>query len=188
MTGKAGHQWQHDLGKDPRRNPSVLLLVACCVVLAVLVLWGGISVTLGDALWFVSSFRAQASVIDLYWDGHKTRLLRDTPEYDLIQEAVFAEFSQVHSYAKGVGLSDESLAALRQNGRLLELHYASPTRIHTWYNFGASAVFYIPLSGFHAERKRVFNAGQGAPLQLKSIEEILAAAQEIARRQGRTAP
>ncbi len=165
----------------PRMNKGgVLRPLACLAVLIVVAIWAGIGITVGDFLWFLPVFRAEASAIDLYWDGQLVHVQPGTPEYALIQEAAFAELPRVQSHAKGVGLSDETLEELRQQGRLLELHYAQPARIHTTYNFGESSVYYVPLSGHHAERRRVFNASQGAPLQLTSITQILAAAEEIA--------
>jgi len=44
-------------------------------------------------------------------------------------------------------------------------------------------VYYIPLSGYHAQQSRVFNAGRGA-LELRSIAHIMAAAEAVARQEG----
>ncbi len=163
-------------------KPTVLLPIVCVVLLGIAAFWIGIGVTVGDILWFLPVFRAEASVMEVYWDGQQIRLMPGTPEYELLQEAVFAELPRVRSYAKGVGLSDATLEELRQKGRLLVLHYEEPVRVHTAYNFGASKVFYVPLSGFNADNKRVYNAAQGAPLQLASIEQILAAVTQVVQK------
>jgi len=171
-----------------RRGPSLLLLAVWFVIFVLIVVWAGVALTVEDALWFVPVFRAEASVIDLYWDGQQVRLLPGMPEYDLLQEAVFAELPRVTSYAHGVGLSDSTIEDLRQQGRLLELHYAEPARVHSWHFFGASEVFYLPLSGFNAEHNRVFNAARTGALQLKTMEQIRATAETIVQEQGQSSP
>ncbi len=183
MRKKAQHGASEAFKPPKIRKPSVILPAACVALFSILAVWIGVAAMTSDILWFLPIFRAEATVIDLYWDGQHIRLLPDTPEYDLVQEAVFAEFSRVRNYVTGVALSDATLENLRRNGRLLELHYATPVRIHTWTGFGASPVYYVPLSGFNADAKRVFNAGRGGPIQLLGNEKILSAAQEVAAKQ-----
>jgi hypothetical protein len=137
-----------------------------------------------DALWFLPVFSADASHIDLYWHGEQVRLQPGSAGYALLNEALHADLSHVRAYPEGAGLSEETLEDLRAEGRLVEAHYAEPTRVHSRYRFSPSRVFYIPLSGHHASYDRVFNVGRGAPLELRDIGAIVAAAEAVAQQEG----
>jgi hypothetical protein len=138
------------------------------------------AIMVDDALWFLPVFSAEASSIDLYWDGEHVRLEPGSGGYALLNGALQEDLAHVHAYPSTVGLSDETLEMLRTEGRLLEAHYEEPVRVHSWYAFGPSKVFYIPLSGHHAPRSRVFNAARGAPLELQGVDAIMAAAETVA--------
>jgi hypothetical protein len=145
--------------------------------------WGMISLTVRDALWFLPVFSADASAIDLYWDSGHVRLEPGISGYTLLNEALQEDLAHVLAYPDSTGLSDAALDDLRAAGRLLEAHYAEPVRVHSWYHFGPSRVLYIPLSGHHASYARVFNAGRGAPLQVRDTNAIVAAAQTVAQQE-----
>jgi hypothetical protein len=185
---KGRSAYRNPFEKPERKWTSPLILAGLVALIILVIVWAGMSVTVGDALWFYPSFQTPAAVMDLYWDGGKVRLLPGTPGYDVLQQAIFAEFPQVKSAPGGTGLSDETLAELRASGRLLEVYYAEPARVHSWYNFGESEVFYVPLSGFHAKQLRVFNAARGTPLELKSTQQIYAAAEAVAKQHGLMKP
>ncbi len=174
--------------RPERRWTSPLVLAGLVLFIIAVIIWAGMALTVGDTLWFLPSFQTPAAVMDLYWDGGKVRLLPGTADYELLQQAIFAEFPQIRSSPSGTGLSDASLAELRSSGRLLEVYYAEPARVHSWYNFGESEVFYVPLSGFHSGQARVFNAARGTPLELQSTEQIRAAAETVARKHGLAGP
>lgn len=157
------------------------LLVLVCLI--ILVVWAAIAVATGDGLWFVPVFSADAMSIELYWDGEHVLLERGSPGYDLLNAAIRHDLARVDAYPGQAGLSDVSLEQLYAQGRLLVVYYAQPARIHSWYHYVASTVYYIPLSGYHAGQSRVFNVGRGA-LELRSTAEIVAAAEAVAQQQG----
>ena len=163
-----------------QRKPSLLPLVLVVVFIVFLIVWGGTAVSVEDAFWFLPVFSADASFIDLYWDGEQAHLLPGSTGYALLNEALHKDLSHVRSYPDGAGLSEEMLERLQTEGRLVEAHYIEPVRVHSWYRFIPSQVFYIPLSGHHASYNRVFNAGRGAPLELRGISAIAAAAEAVA--------
>jgi hypothetical protein len=175
------------MGVD-RRRPALLPAVVALVGVVLLIVWGGAAVAVEDAFWFLPVFSSDAARIELYWDGGHVRLLPGSAEYALLNEAVRADLPHVRAYPEKVGLSDGMLERLRVRGRLVEVHYAEPVRIHSRYRFGSSTVFYIPLSGPHAAQNRVFNRGRGAPLELESAERIRAAAEAVARQEGLSGP
>jgi len=169
-------------------KPRVTSAMLVFVLLIALAVWTGVAVSVDDALWFIPLFRADASYVDLYWDGSHLLLEPGSSGYLALNTALQADLPHVESYSTGTGLSDATLDALRAEGRLLEARYAEPVRVHTWYNFGASKVYYIPLSGYHASQARLFNSARGTPLELRSIDAILAAAQVAAEEAGLNVP
>jgi hypothetical protein len=59
-----------------------------------------------------------------------------------------------------VGLSDESLERYRREEKFLELHYNEPVNVHTRHLYPEARNFFVPLSGTHADWRRIF-AGLG---------------------------
>ena len=146
-------------------------------------IWGVTAIMVDDHLWFLPVFSADASSIDLYWDGEQVSLEPGSDGYALLNRALQEDLARVRSYPSA-GLSDESLAELQAEGRLLVPHYAEHVHVHSWYAFGPSEVFYIPLSGHHASRDRIFNAARGAPLEMRSMDAVQAAAETVAQQEG----
>jgi hypothetical protein len=162
-----------------RRASLLSVFLIFLAVIAVMV-YAGVAVGSDDALWFSRSFSADATGFDLYWDGATAHLDPRSEGYTELNAALKEDLTGIKSYPKGVGLSDAMLDHLQQAGRLLEVYYAEPVRVHSGYHFGASKVYYIPLNGPHATKNRVFNAARGSPLELQSSEAILAAAEAAA--------
>lgn len=160
------------------KKPSLLLLLLVFAVFVVVVMWAGTAVGTDDALWFLPVFSESASSFTIYWDGEQLLLEPGSPEYAQMNAAFQEELTGIRAWPKGVGLSDPMLSHLQDAGRLVEARYSEPVRVHSRYHFGPSTVFYIPLSSHHAWNNRIFNSGRGAPLQLDSIDQIMAAAQE----------
>jgi hypothetical protein len=167
-----------------KKGPNLLSLGIGAAVFVLIAVWLGTALGANDLFWFLPGFRAKTAYMDLYWDGHYVRVWPDDPEYDLIQEALFTDLAHVESFPPGVGLSDESLETLRQQGRLLELYFDKPARIRSPYRFSASKVYYIPLSGHHVGENRVFNRIGGNALELVSMEQIVATTEAVAQTRG----
>jgi len=121
-----------------------------------LLVWGVSALTNGDWLWFVRSFKAQADWIVINWDGADYMLFPQDPGYDAVMDAFADGVAHWAGYEGSVGLSDESLAHYRAEGRLLELHYNEPVQVHTRYLYPSARNYYVPLDGTHADWRRVF--------------------------------
>ena len=167
-----------------QNRPTVLRAILVTVGLVVLLAWAMVAIAVDDALWFLPVFVADASQIDLYWDGDHVTLLPGSSAYELLNDAVRQEFPRPLAHPSGSGLSQVSLDRLRAEGRLAEVSYDRPVRIHTTFGYGPSQVYYIPLAGHHAGLNRVFNQGRGVPLELHSTAAIRSAAETVARDQG----
>jgi hypothetical protein len=166
------------------KKPALLSLILTTLFVILFIVWGMTAIMVDDHLWFLPVFSADASSIDLYWDGEQVSLKPGSEGYELLNQAMQQELVRVRSYPNTTGLSDETLASLRSEGRLVESHYAEPERIHSWYAFGPSEVFFIPLTGYHAEQNRVFNNARGAPLELRNTDALHAAAETVAQQEG----
>lgn len=166
------------------KKPALLPLILTALVVMLLIIWGMTAIMIDDELWFLPVFSADASSIGLYWDGEQVTLEPGSDGYVLLNKALQEELAHVRSYPSTAGLSDETLASLRAEGRLIEPHYAEPVRVHSWYAFGPSEAFYIPLSGHHAAQNRIFNNARGAPLELQSLDGVKAAAETVAQQEG----
>ncbi|MBN2007678.1 MAG: hypothetical protein JXA21_30320 [Anaerolineae bacterium] len=118
--------------------------------------WGTIFLTNGDPLWFSRSFTAQADRIVIYWDGETTTLFPGDPDYEAIMSAFADMVAHWAGYEGQVGLSEVSLAKYRNELRLLEMHYENPVQAHTRNLYSKASTFYVPLSGTHANWRRIF--------------------------------
>lgn len=138
------------------KQPSFLSALVVLVVVVGLLVWWVSSLANGDLLWFLRSFRAQADWIVVYWDGVDYMLFPDDPGYDAVMDAFADAVAHWAGYEGSVGLSDESLARYRAEERLLELHYNEPAQVHTRHLYPRAKNFFVPLSGSHADFRRVF--------------------------------
>ena len=165
------------------KRPRLIPLLITLVVLLFLAVWGFTAMVVEDALWFLPGVGSESlpTAIDLYWDGAQTHLVPGMPEFDLVVAALDAEVPQIQSWGRGATLSDATLTELRQNGRLLEIHYDAPVRIRSQFRFSASPVYYIPLSGFNFGERRIFNQARVGPLELQSVEQIYSASARVAQ-------
>ncbi len=130
----------------------VLLIIA----LGGITFWWVNSMPNEDPLWFVRSFKPEADWMVVYWEGESCMFFPGDSEYEWIMNAFANGVAHWSGYERGVDLSDESMEDLRERARLLELHYNEPVRVHTRHLFPEAHNFWVPLSGTHAERHRVF--------------------------------
>ncbi len=145
------------------KRPSALNALVVLLMVAGLLIWWVNTLTNEDPLWFVRSFSAQADWITLYWDGQMVTTFPGDPEYATVMETFASAAERWTGYEGSVGMSDESLALFRAEGRFLELHYNEPALIHTRHLFPEARVFFVPLSGTHATYRRLFSGLADVP-------------------------
>lgn len=139
-----------------RNRPSFLGALSVLVLVGGLLYWWVNALTNEDPFWFLKSFNARADWIVVYWDGTTCMFFPGEPEYDAVMDAFSEAVAHWSGYENRVGMSAETLERLRQEERLLELHYNDPVRVHTRYAFPEARNFFVPLSGTHADWRRVF--------------------------------
>jgi hypothetical protein len=139
-----------------RKRPRLWSALLILILVGGLIFWWANAQTNEDPLWFLSSFKAQADWITVYWDGRITMFFPGDPEYDTVMAAFADAIGHCSGYEGSVAMSDEGLEHYRGEGRLLELHYNQPARVHTRHPYPEAHTFFVPLSGTHAEWQRVF--------------------------------
>ncbi len=139
-------------GKRPRLLSRLLILA----LVAGLIYWWANAMTNEDPLWFLRSFKAQADWIIVYWDGDVAMCFPGDSEYAAVVETFADAIGHWSGYAGDADLPDEVLEGYRSQGRLLELHYNQPVRVHTRHLYPPASTFFVPLAGTHASRRAVF--------------------------------
>jgi len=139
-----------------RKQSSFLGALVVLVVVTGLVIWWVSSLANEDLLWFLRVFNARADWIVIYWDGDMSMLFPGDSGYDEIMNAFADAVVHWSGYESGVGLSDENLERFRNEWRMLELHYNDPVQVHTRHLYPKARTFFVPLSGTHANYRRVF--------------------------------
>jgi hypothetical protein len=145
------------------KRPSALNALLVLALIGGLLVWWVSALTNEDPLWFLRSFTAQADWITVYWDGQMTVTFPGDSEYTAMMETFAGAIKRWTGYETGVGMSDETLALLRSEGRLVEVHYDQPVKVHTRHLFPEAHVFFVPLSGTHAKYQRVFSGLTDVP-------------------------
>lgn len=170
----------------PAKRPNALAALSVVVLVGGLLFWWVNAIPNEDPLWFLRSFTARADWITLYWDGTTHMFFPGDPEYEEIMTSFSDAIAHWSGYENGVGLSEENLERYRSSERMLELHYNQPIRVHTRHLFSKARFFWIPLSGTHANWRRVFAGLQDQPrigvlnLGEARFDTLLTAAQNAA--------
>lgn len=140
-----------------QNRPRLSSAISFMLLIGGLIFWWVNSIPNEDALWFLRSFSHKADWITIYWDGETHVLLPKDPGYDMVMNAFSDAIAHWSGYESGTGLSDENMNILRSDGRLLELHFNTPVKVHTRHLFSEARFFYVPLSGSHTYYQRVFS-------------------------------
>jgi hypothetical protein len=139
------------------KRPNILSALLVLLVVGGLIYWWVNAIPNEDPLWFLKTFSAKADWIVVYWDGNTHMFFPGDAEYDEIMTSFSQAVARWTGYENGVGLSEESLDLYRNKQRMLEFHYNEPVRVHTRHLFSKARYFWIPLSGTHANWRRVFS-------------------------------
>lgn len=138
------------------KRPRFLGAASVLILVAGLLVWWVNTLTNEDPLWFLRSFNARADWITIYWEGETTMLFPGDHGYEMVMDAFSQAVARWAGYENSVGLSEESLARLRSEEKFLELHYNEAVHVHTRHLYPEARNFFVPLSGTHANWRRVF--------------------------------
>jgi hypothetical protein len=135
---------------------NVISGLAVSAIVTTLLLWGVISVTNGDPLWFLHRFDARAETLIIYWDGDVTTLEPGDGAYEPVMAAFAAAMAQPAGFENGAVLTEQAIEAHREQYRMLEVHFAEPAQVHTRHPYSESATYLVPLSERYARLRRVY--------------------------------
>lgn len=161
-------------------RPHVWRAFSFLILIAGLIIWWVNSLSNEDPLWFVRSFTARADWIVVYHDGMTSMFFPGDVGYEQVMDTFADGVAHWSGYEGGVGLSDENLERYRSEWEILELHFNKPVKVHTRHLYSEARNFFIPLSGTHANYRRVFAGLTDVPRigVVNMREERFAALQE----------
>lgn len=159
--------------KDRTNTIPLLILIAGFVILFY---YGITSLSARDPLWFASEFKGQPSRIIVYDGGQRTELRPGQADFDALAGAVQKSLSAGFARLTKLGLSEQSLQEAYARDVTLEVFFAEPVELHTWFDPGQTTQMLFLISGPYADMSVVLlgEEGQyraGAPV-LKTMEPI----------------
>ncbi len=158
----------------------LFLLLAGFVLLAYYLM---VSLTSRDLLWFLRGFQDEPTRIVVYHSGQPTQYLPDQTGYDELSTATKASLAEGFARLSSTGFSDKTLQKAHTQYVTLEVFFAHPAKIHTWFPTGRTTMMLFPITGPHAEPPIVLLGDQGhyragAPV-LNTNEPILEALEAL---------
>ncbi len=137
-------------------RPRVWQAFGFLILIGGLIVWWVNSLPNEDPLWFMPTFNARADWIVVYNTGTTTMFFPGDIGYKHIMDTFADGVAHWTGHEGGVGLSDENLERYRSEWEILELHFNKPVKVHTPHLYSEARNFFIPLSGTHANYRRVF--------------------------------
>ena len=142
-----------------------------------------VSLTSRDFLWFVRRFQDEAARIVVYQSGQAAEYLPGQPGYDELASAVKTSLAEGFARLTSTGFSAQTLQDAYAQQVTLEVFFAQPIEIHTWFPTGRTTQVLFPVTGPHAEPPIVLLGDKGkyragAPV-LNSNEPILEALEAL---------
>ncbi len=161
--------WDEEGEMQPSSFNSLFRALVVTLLLVIGVIWVVNTLSNGDPLWFLPYFGARAERIIIYWDGETRSLQPGDADYEAVMSAAAEAIANWTAYENRVTLSEESLKELRTNWRLLELRFAEPAVVHTRHIFPPSRTIFIPITGPHAQYRRLFGATGDVPMRAGAL-------------------
>jgi hypothetical protein len=160
---------------DPVAN--LIKFVVIFVGLIIFTIFMSNASTAQDWEWYKNGFTDQPNRLIIYKDGQQTELLPGQTDFEEIAEAVTASLNQGVDTQSGTGLSEVSLDEAYNRFTTLEVFFAQPVKLHTWFFTGHPTQMLFPLTGRHSDWPIVFLGEEGvyrsnAPV-LKTKDPIL---------------
>lgn len=159
-------------------------MVVLVVGFVLLLVYGTLSVTAQDPLWFLKSFRDRPSRIVVYHDqGKRTELRPGDPGFAELSSAIQACLAEGLERPSGIGFSRASLLDAYSRYLTVEVFFARPVKLHAWFDTGEPTQMLFPLSGRHSELSIVLLGQDGnyrvSPPALKTLAPLRDAVQSL---------
>jgi hypothetical protein len=149
-----------------------------------LLVYGTISVTAQDALWFLKGFRYRPARIVVYHDqGKRTELRPADPGFAELSSAIQACLAQGVERPSGIGFSDASLLDAYSRYLTVEVFFAQPVKLHAWFDTGEPTQMLFPITGRHSDLSLVLLGRSSeywvSPPALKTVAPLRHALQSL---------
>ncbi|MBN1661399.1 MAG: hypothetical protein JXA93_23610 [Anaerolineae bacterium] len=165
-----------------RTQPLKMILVVAAWI--AVIVYGTLSVTAQDPLWFLRRVEAHPVRFVIYHHEGKLTDLRPGQEgFDQLSSAVQAALEQGIDRPSGIGFSDASLLDAYSRYITVEVFFDPPALLDAPYAIGEPTQMLIPITGRHSDQPLVLLGNEGkywsnAPL-LHTVEPIRRALQEL---------
>ena len=158
-----------------RTHPLKMALLV--IVLLLLIVYGTISVSAQDFLWFLKGFENRPTLIVVYHhEGKRTELRPGQSGFDDLAAAIQTSLAQGLDRPSGMGFSDASLLDAYTRYVSVEVFFDQPVKLHAWFNTGEPTQMLFPITGRHSELTIALLGQNGqylsSPPVLKTIEPI----------------
>jgi hypothetical protein len=137
---------------------SLLSFILTMSVVILVVLYLVLSLNTYDMLWFLPTFKAEASAITVHCYGEDVEVVQGSEAFKKLNEVINDSISGRKRWDQ-LTLSDATLEEYLHSPKMmvLEVQYAQPERIHSIYRFYKNfSQLYIPLDARHSKINAVF--------------------------------
>jgi|GEM_PF-5308416 hypothetical protein len=131
-----------------------LSLLVVCVAITYL----GPALLNRDLLWFMP-FNATPDKIIFYRDGRQLVVTADDPHFNDMVKVLNRALSSIETIDL-IGPSPGTIEDYRAQDIAVELLYARPVQLKSSQNVGMASAIFIPLTGRHTERPRIFTGSR----------------------------
>jgi hypothetical protein len=166
-----------------KAGTNTIQLVLVFVGFVLLAYYATVTLTTRDPLWFLGRFQGQPSRIVVYHAGQRTELQPGQPGFDELASAVQTSLGEGFAHLSSIGFSEGTLQDAYTLYVTLEVFFAQPVELHTWFPTGRTTQMLFPITGRHSEQPLVLlgedgNYRAGAPV-LNTAEPIHQALQSL---------
>ena len=130
---------------------NVVTLILGMILFAVVAYYGMVALTSRDPLWFLGRFEDQPARIIVYHDGQRTDLQPGDEGFDELASAVQESLAAGFRGLTNIGLSEPSLQDAYRQSVTLEVFFARPVALHTFFFTGRVTQMLFPITGRHSE-------------------------------------
>lgn len=131
------------------------------LIFAAAIIYGTISLSAQDALWFLKGFGQTPDRVVVYAEGVKKEYRQGDHGYDVLAEAIRQSLDRGVARQSGIGLSEQSLADAYTKYLAVEAFFFSPVKLHAWFNTSNPTQMLFPITGRHSEVSVVFLGMEG---------------------------
>ena len=148
---------------DKSKSPSLLNLGITSLVILVALIYGFVTLSTEDPLWFTSAFEEIPEEVFVNCYGQISNLLPEDPRYNGLVATLNVSLSSGKNY-DSLTMSDETYEyyLTSDDVMVLEVIYTQQIRIHSFVKYFSNLdSIVIPLDGRHSNTNAIFGRSNG---------------------------